>query len=78
MPATYVVPAPVLAAVTAAYDYDAAPDEPEEVSMRENEQLQLYERGEDWSLVGASHGVGFVPTAYLVSTPLLYLLCGWL
>lgn len=66
VPANYVVSVASIATVTAAYDYEADPSEPEELTMRENESLQLFEKGEDWSLVGRTGAVGFVPTAYLV------------
>lgn len=58
--------------MTAAYDYDADPQEPEELTMRENESLDLFEKGEDWTLVGRDNAVGFVPTAYLVRVPSSY------
>lgn len=69
VPANYVVPAQPLRLVTALYAYEAQADE--ELTIQEDEHLELYEEDGEWSLVGRnsqdnSHrGVGYVPTTYI-------------
>ncbi|PLW16874.1 hypothetical protein PCANC_09449 [Puccinia coronata f. sp. avenae] len=68
VPANYVVPAQALHLVTALYAYGAQTEE--ELTIQEDESLQLYEEDGDWSLVGrhlqdSSRGVGYVPTTYI-------------
>ncbi|OAV99849.1 hypothetical protein PTTG_09264 [Puccinia triticina 1-1 BBBD Race 1] len=70
-PANYVVPAPALRSVTALYAYEAQTED--ELTIQEDESLQLYEEDGDWSLVGrtseeSGRGVGYVPTTYIATT----------
>ncbi|MBW0478828.1 hypothetical protein O181_018543 [Austropuccinia psidii MF-1] len=70
VPANYILPAPVLRPVVALYQYDAQTDD--ELTIHEDEQLNLYEEDGEWSLVGrhslnGSRGVGYVPTTYIES-----------
>ncbi|KAG0148091.1 hypothetical protein CROQUDRAFT_75775 [Cronartium quercuum f. sp. fusiforme G11] len=68
VPATYVLPAPVIQSMTALYAYEAQTDD--ELTISEDEVLDLYEEDGEWSLVGrkagsGSRGVGYVPTSYI-------------
>lgn len=68
VPATYILPAPVLQIMTALYAYEAQTDD--ELTISEDEIIDLYEEDGDWSLVGrqgdqGSRGVGYVPTSYI-------------
>ncbi|KAH9823198.1 hypothetical protein DFH28DRAFT_881263 [Melampsora americana] len=68
VPATYILPAPVLQPMTALYAYEAQTDD--ELTISEDEIIDLYEEDGDWSLVGrqghqGSRGVGYVPTSYI-------------
>lgn len=70
VPANYVVPAQALRLVTALYAYEAQTED--ELTIQEDQSLELYEEDGDWSLVGrhsddSPRGVGYVPTAYIES-----------
>ncbi|TDL29192.1 hypothetical protein BD410DRAFT_779523 [Rickenella mellea] len=65
VPAAYVEPANHTSVVKALYDYDAGA--PGELSVKEDEELLVFDKDEDWLLVKTQTGghVGYVPGNYV-------------
>ncbi|KAJ1960102.1 cytoskeletal protein binding protein, partial [Dispira parvispora] len=67
VPATYIEPVPSVSTAVALYDYQAQEDE--EVSLQENEKVQvLSEDDPDWTIIRHKGQAGFVPTTYIEKT----------
>ncbi|KAJ1650869.1 cytoskeletal protein binding protein [Dispira simplex] len=64
VPATYIEPVPSVSTAVALYDYQAQEDE--EVSLQENDNVQvLSEDDPDWTIIRYKGQAGFVPTTYI-------------
>jgi len=70
VPAAYICPNPPIAFATALYDYEASGDG--EISITENERMEIYLREEEWIFVSVDRknkkggpSIGYVPANYV-------------